>query len=109
VDHEEGEQRAKPNVVHLKEVACPDAVILQERSPTLTVSRRTESVDVPLDGAFGDSESELQELPPDSLCSPGAVLDGHTTDKLDGLRWDVDLPQFSGRSVEGSYAAIWFT
>ena len=83
------EQWTKPDIVDLENVARPDGVVLQKRAPALTVSRWTDSADVALDGAFGDAESELKEFPTDSLCSPGAVVEGHARHELDGLRWDA--------------------
>lgn len=72
VDDEEGEERSKPDVVGLDEVARPDGVALQERTPALPVPRRSDRADVALNGALGNPESELQKLAADALCAPGA-------------------------------------
>src|SRR5690606_9232601 len=84
---------SKPDVVGLDEVARPDGVVLQERTPALTVPRWPDGVDVTLDGALGDTDVELQELAADPFCAPGTVIGGHATNELYGVRCDAGLPR----------------
>ena len=72
VDDEERKDRPEPDVVGLQKVAGPHGVMVQERTPALPVRRPrlTALAHVPLHGALGDSDFELDQLTANSLGSP---------------------------------------
>ncbi len=99
LDDEEREERPEPDVIGLKEVARPDLVhvIAQEGRPTLARRRaRSRRPHVLLHRAFGDPDSELQELAADALRAPQSVFTSHCLDELHGFRRD---PRCSGPGV----------
>src|SRR5690606_27093915 len=85
VDDEEREQRPRPDVVDLQEIASPDGVVGEERLPGPTITRWSHGHDVALDGALGNAKAELQQLSPNALCAPGAIVASHALDQFDGL------------------------
>src|SRR5664280_1487127 len=93
IDHEEGEQRPKPNVIHLQEIAGPNRVVRQKRLPALPMRQRwrTCAPHVPLDRAFGDGDPEFEKLTPDTFGSPKAVFLCHLTNQCDLLGRDLRL------------------
>ena len=89
VDHEESEQRPKPNVIDLQEIAGPNGMVRQKCLPALTIRWRwrTSASHVSLDRAFGDGDPQLEKFAADALGSPEAILCCHSTNKsnlLDG-------------------------
>ena len=67
VDHEESEQRPKPNIVDLQEISGPNRVVCEKRLPVLPMQqrRRTHFPHVPLNRTFGDGDPELENLTSD--------------------------------------------
>ena len=96
VDHKKGEQWSKPNIVDLQEVAGPNRMVRKKRLPALPMRQRwrTHSPHVPLNGAFGNGDAELEKLTSDTFGSPEAVILSHTTNKSDPLGRDVRLCWF---------------
>src|SRR5450432_3110654 len=94
IDDEKGEDWPKPDVVGLDEIARPDvpAVVFEEGCPALAGRVRLHiPLEIALDRALGDSNSELEQLAPDALRAPKAIFTGHPTDELDGLDRDTGL------------------
>jgi len=85
VDDKECEDRTKPDVVSLKEVAGPDRMIAQERPPRLAVmpTSAATAAHVLLHRALRNADSKFQELAADSLRSPKAVSPRHASDEID--------------------------
>ena len=86
IDDEEGEQRSKPDVIGLQEVASPNGVVAKERLPGLTIARRSYGHDVSLDGALGNASAELEQLSPNALRAPGALVTSHGLDQFHRFR-----------------------
>src|SRR5437763_5136560 len=92
VGEDEGEQRPEEQIVNMHEVAGPAVLgmVPQEGCPGLaTRTLRTSVTHVPLDGALGDLDVQLQQLPLNAVCTPEPVVDGHRLDQCDGLRWKL--------------------
>ncbi len=60
VHDEEREQWPEPDVMDLQKIAGPDGVVGEKGLPALPVSCWPDGEDVPLDGALGDSNAELE-------------------------------------------------
>lgn len=60
----------------LNEVTAPGDVVLDEGAPFLSVTGDA-SGHVPLHGALREVDSQFEELPANSLCSPSRIESGH--------------------------------
>src|SRR5690606_3560298 len=61
VHDEEREDGPEPNIVHLKEIAGPDRMVVEEDAPLLPIARWAYRADVPLDRSLRHSQSQLQQ------------------------------------------------
>jgi len=89
VNDEEREQRAKPDVVELKEITGPDGVVLEKGSPGLAVTWGTRRANMTLYCSLRDANTELQEFAADALGAPGSILYGHPPNERDGVGRDL--------------------
>jgi len=76
VDEEQDEKRAEESIEGLNEVTAPGDVVLDEGAPFLSVTGDA-SGHVPLHGALREVDSQFEELPANSLCSPSRIESGH--------------------------------
>ena len=107
---EEDKKRAKPEVVGLEEIACPDvrSVILQKGSPRLGgLSRRgsgADLMDVTSDGAFGQMKTKLAQFILNAFGSPQPVVERHRVDERDDFGSDAWWTVFRFRLVSPEQA-----
>lgn len=94
LDDEEGKERAEEEVGDRQEVARPDVVcmVLQEGRPCLRGGKYTPLSPVFLDGAFGDTNPQFEQLPADTLHTPQAIVQRHRLDQRDRLGSDFGVP-----------------
>jgi hypothetical protein len=67
--------------MELQEVARPDRVVLEEGAPGLAIAGRARRSKEALNRAYRDRDAELQELTPDALGAPEAILSRHALDQ----------------------------
>ena len=99
LDDDEQEYASEEDVIGLKEITGPDlpGMVAEEGCPGRHWGTGpTYLLDVLLDGALADSQSELEQLSPHAFCPPGAVLFGHLLDERHdfvGQGWSARPPR----------------
>jgi len=86
---EEGKDGAEEDIVSLQEIARPDllTVIVQERRPPLAGrSWATCTAHIILHRALADMDREFEQLAPDALGSPEAILSNQPCDQVHHVR-----------------------
>jgi hypothetical protein len=88
IDDEEREDGTEPYVIGLQEIARPNRVVAEERSPALSAprSRRPHASHVALNRSLRDPNAELQEFAANALGSPKSAPGRHALDKGDDIR-----------------------
>src|SRR5207342_1666181 len=77
-------------VVGLQEVTGPHGMVAQEGTPALPARPRAMPfVQMPLDAALGNPDSELEQFPPNALRTPEPILGGHVSYEIDHVRRDA--------------------
>ena len=88
INHKERKDRPKPDIVSLQEIAGPDRMVSQERSPALAARKvgRPDLGQVSLDRPFRNSDAKLQQFAAYSFRTPQYIFSGHAVNECDDLR-----------------------
>jgi len=93
-DDDEDEEGTKQQVVDDGEITSPDVLglVLQESTPGLIAGRGwPELVEVFLNGAFADLNTEFEQFTPNAFGAPQPVFLRHLFDEIDDLLGDARL------------------
>ena len=88
VDREECEDGPEPDIVGLQEIAGPNCMVLQERSPSLAARelRGSDLGHMSLDRSLRNSDAKLQKFAAYSFRTPKDIFGGHALNECDDLR-----------------------